>query len=91
MLKPSNFTTKPWGCVFQKSEAETIATNIMVILKRTGDEWRELTFEEYKTERLKDGNFSEWKEKNYFEQVYPYCQSPETAATFSPSWAEIKE
>jgi len=66
MKRPSDFTVQPWGSVLQKSEAETIAANIMVILKRTGDEWRSLTWDEYKTERLKDGSFTEG-EKVYFD------------------------
>lgn len=59
-MKPSFFSSKyPWDSVFGKSECETIAQNIMKILQRTGDEFRTLSFEEYKDERLKDGNFSE--------------------------------
>jgi len=39
--KPSDFTNEPMGSVLQKSEAETVARNIMVILKRTGDTYKE--------------------------------------------------
>ena len=53
-MKPSDFLEYPWNSVTKNSEYETIALNIMVILKRTGDEFRELSFDEYKTERLKD-------------------------------------
>lgn len=87
-LKPSDFTFKPFGSVLQKSEAETIAANIMVILKRRGNEWNSLSWDEYKEERLKDGEFSEG-EKRYFDQVIDYCKSPETAMLFSPKWKEI--
>ncbi len=74
------------GSVLQKSEAETIARNIMVILFRTGDTFRPLSWEEYKEERLKDGQFSEG-EKRYFDQVIDYCDSPKTAKLFSKEWA----
>ena len=90
-MKPSNFTMQPWSSVFGKSESETIARNIMVILKRTGDQWRELPWDEYKEERLKDGGFVEWKERPEFDRVQPYTVSPETAALFSPDWKAAKE
>ena len=85
--KPSDFTNDPMGSVLQKSEAETIAQNIMVILKRTGKEFRELSFEEYKREREKDGDFH-IIEKKYFEQIIGYCKSPDTAKLFSKRWAD---
>ncbi len=88
--KPSDFTNKPFASVFRKSESETIARNIMVILSRTGNEFRELSWDEYKKERLKDGEFSE-SEKGYFEKVLPYCVSAEMAARFSDSWTNKTE
>ena len=84
-MKPSNFTKYPWNSITQKSECETIAKNIMLILKRTGDKFRPLTFDEYKSERLKDGNFTE-SEKQYFDKVIDYCKSPDTAKLFSKEW-----
>ena len=86
-MKPSNFTDYPWSSVLQNSESETIAQNIMKILKRTGNEFRPLYWEEYKEERLKDGNFSS-NEKSIFESVITYCKSPQTAILFSKTWAE---
>lgn len=86
-MKPSNFKAFPMGSVMQKSEAETIAHNIMVILSRTGDNFRSLTWDEYKEEREKDGNFSEG-ENIYFYQVINYCISPEAARLLSPVWGE---
>lgn len=74
----------------QKAEAETVAQNIMIILKRTGDEWRELTWEEYKQEREKDGAFSE-REKDYFIRVLGYTVAPEHAARFCPDWGTVYE
>lgn len=87
-MNPSSFTDKPWGCVFYKSECETIARNIMVILERTGNKWRELSWDEYEEERRKDGNFS-IKENGFFHQVLPYTVSEEMARKFSPTWKEI--
>ncbi len=89
-MKPSDFTMQPYNSVLQKSEAETIAANIMVILKRTGDEFRELGWDEYKAERLKDGRFSGIEEM-YFKKVIPYCKSEDTAKLFSPTWNNIVE
>ena len=83
--KPSNFTSTPYGSVLKKSECETIARNIMVILSRTGDKWRVLSWDEYKAERLKDGNFTE-SEKAYFDQVAGFCVAAESAEAFSPGW-----
>ena len=45
-----------------------------------------LTFDEYKSERLKDGNFTN-SEKQYFDMVIGYCKSEDTAKLFSKSWA----
>ncbi len=89
-MKPSDFKkANPMGSVARKSEAETVASNIMTILSRTGDEWRDLEWEEYKEERLKDGNFS-FYEKKYFEQVIGYCKNQDTAILFAPDWAKLK-
>ncbi len=87
-MKPSDFTAHPWSSILYKSEAETIARNIMVILKRTGNEWRELSWEEYKTERLKDGGFTQ-SERRYFDDVIAYTTSPEQAAKFSEVWNKV--
>ena len=59
----------------------------MTILARTGDEWRSLSWEEYKEYRIKNGNFSE-REKRYFDKVIDYCVTPETAKLFSPEWSK---
>lgn len=87
-MKPSDFTTYPWSSRVGKSEAETVAANIMVILKRTGDEWRELPWDEYKAERQKDGKFSE-EERRYFDQVHEFTVSEQTARLFSPTWKNV--
>lgn len=84
-MKPSDFMTHPFASVMQNAESEIVARNIMAILSRTGDTFRLLTWEEYKTERLKDGNFSE-NEKPYFTDVIGYCESEDTAKLFSKAW-----
>ena len=87
--KPSDFKNFPCSSVLQKSESETVAQNIMVILARTGNTFRPLSWKEYKTERLKDGNFSEG-EKGFFKQVTKWCKSAESAQLFSKEWAEVR-
>lgn len=90
-MKPSNFQkASAMASVLQKAEAETVAENIMTILKRTGNTWRRLTYDEYKKERKKDGNYSS-EEEYYFNQVIDFCISPETAKLFSPGWRAVAE
>jgi len=93
-MKPSDFAKIiPMSSVYKKSEHETVATNIMIILKRTGDTFRTLTWEGYKDNRMKDGARTGEvnSEKSYFDAVIPYCISAEKAQTFSPYWAKNKE
>ena len=85
-MNPSDFLINPSSSVFNKSEYETIAANIMVILKRTGNAFRKLSWREYKKERIKDGNFTE-SEKIFFNSVVGYCKSQKSAKSFSPVWA----
>ncbi len=85
-LQPSDFMADPFNSILRKSEAETIARNIMVILNRTGNTWRRLTWEEYEVERKKDGSFT-MSEKTYFEQVIDYCVSAQKALEFCSTWA----
>ena len=85
-MQPSDFTAFPLGSVLDKCEAEVIAIKIMKILSRTGNTFRKLTFEEYRKEREKDGNFEEMLEYMYFKRVWPYCKSAEDAMAFSKVW-----
>jgi hypothetical protein len=98
MKNPSDFVEWPWSSIFRNSEHEQVATNIMVILKRTGNKWRELSWDEYLAERQKDGggntgNYSTshgyLSEQTCFSSVQPYTVSPEKAAEFSGTWAKI--
>jgi hypothetical protein len=85
-LKPSDFAKiYPMNSVYNKSEHETIARNIMLILSRTGNKFRHLSWQEYKKERLKDNNFSDL-EKYYFDNVLRWCVGPKNAKQFSNSW-----
>lgn len=89
-LKPSDFNVFPYSSVKGQTEYETIAANIMTILKRTGDTFRPFDWEEYQSERLKDKNFSE-RERGYFDAVIGYCTNSDTAKLFSPAWKEVAE
>jgi hypothetical protein len=82
---PSDFTEYPWSSVMKKTECEVVAVNIMKILKRTGNAFRPLSWEEYQEEREKDGNFT-IRENRYFNDVIGYCGNAESAATFSKTW-----
>jgi len=85
-LKPSVFTQHPWESLLQKTEAEIVARNIMVIRKRLGDKWP-LTWAEYELERSKDGG-PDWAERGYFDEVMPLIQDAIGAISFSTTWAK---
>lgn len=87
-MKPSDYTRHPYGSVLQENECEAVARNIMVILSRTGDTFRTLSWEEYKAERLKDGNFTH-SEKSYFDRVFGFCVAQESADAFCRNWAKV--
>lgn len=88
-IPPSTFAAiSPMGSAAEKSEAETVARNIMTILSRKGDVFRQMGWGEYKYERLQDGDFSE-KERPYFDNVIHFCRSAETAILFAPGWRRV--
>ena len=86
--KPSNYCSSPMGSISQNCETEIIACNIMRILKKTGDTFRDLSFEEYESARFDDG--AELchidNEKPYFEMVIVHCTSPLAANKFCRGW-----
>jgi hypothetical protein len=84
--KPSDFTNYPYSSVEQNTEREIIACNIMKILSRTGNTWRELTLEEYITERNKDSTKYNQVEKELFLCMKYWCKSAEEAKKFSKEW-----
>jgi hypothetical protein len=89
MKKPSDFAkVSNMASVLQKAEAEIVASNIMVILKRTGDKWRRLGWREYEKERQLDGQFHQM-EQLYFDKVKNFCTTAEKAATFCPGWKRV--
>ena len=91
MTKPSNYLNHPFGSVSQKSECETIARNIMYILSKAGDEFRELSFEEYSEHRLKDKATQRDLdlELYYFNQIVRYCVSENNANRFCGNWYKL--
>jgi len=84
-MTPSDFNTHPADSILQKSEPETIALNIMIILSRTGNTFRMLSKDEYIIERNKDGGFSE-KELPFFDAVVEHTSSLDKAKDFSNYW-----
>ena len=90
-MKPSDYVhVSAMGSVPGKREMEIVAENIMMILARTGNVFRPLSWGEYKAERMDDGNFSE-KEKSHFNHAMKYCKSSETAALFCSGWEKVGE
>jgi hypothetical protein len=87
-ITPSLFKCKPWASITQNSESETIAANIMVILSRTGDKFRDLSWEEYKEERIKDGSFTEGEKKYFDDLIYLAKGDLDKITGFSDSWKE---
>lgn len=94
MATPKDFIKYPWGSVFQNSERETVALNIMKILSRTGDSFRNLSWEEYLEERVKDGggnthNQDYLSEHTCFLDVAKYTTSESGARNFCPDWSKV--
>lgn len=90
-ILPSDFLDHPYDSIFGASEHETIATNIMQILKRTGNTWRVLSEEEYIQECKKDRKYIPDIEIKIFRDVVVHCSTAEAAEEFSPDWrTEIK-
>ncbi len=53
LLRPSLFTMYPGSSILNRMEYEHIALFMMQILARTGDEFRSLSWAEYREERIK--------------------------------------
>lgn len=85
---PSDFLEFPSSSVTGKYEKEMVACNIMVILTRQSNRFRDLIWKEYKYERLKDKNFSN-REHDWFDNVINYCKNEDTARLFSPVWDKV--
>jgi len=94
MATPKDFIKYPWDSVFHNSERETVALNIMKILSRTGNKWRNLSWDEYLDERVKDGggnthNQDYLSEKTCFEDVSKYTTSEDVARRFCLEWNKV--
>jgi hypothetical protein len=86
-MKPSDLKmTQPYDSVFRNSECETVARNIMIILARTGNEFRDLSAQEYSDERRKDGEPASVQEMGVFEKVVFYTKSEDNARHLSKYW-----
>lgn len=86
-MKPSDIAgIYPWNSVERKCESETVARNIAIILARTGDEWKILTWDTYAEERRKDSGVIPQGEFGYFEAVKKYFISEQSARSFSKEW-----
>jgi hypothetical protein len=85
LLKPSDFYLDPFMSVFGNADHESIARGIMAILVEDGDEWREVTWEEYR-DRYNQTDDPILGDFRRFPKVSEYCQSPEKARTFSRNW-----
>ena len=87
---PSDFLLHPFNPILKDFKYERVARNIMVILARTCDTWRDLSWEEYVKEHQKDINKSNWSwilaEKDYFDVVTPSCKTAELAKRFCSTW-----
>jgi len=89
-MKPSDFQNQfPGNSFFSNNEHETVAQNIIVILARTGDTWREISWKEYVKERVKDGKSEYSFEGKLFDKVVDYCISEDGVRSFSPFWRNI--
>lgn len=91
MQRPSQYLTPPREGVLHNEDAEYVALNIMVILVREGNRFKELSWDTYKKHRLLDGNFNETKERPLFDSVVAYTISAATAKDFSPVWRRLYE
>lgn len=91
-MQPLDYASvRPFDSVMKNAECEIVARNILTIIGRGNNEWGGvISWEEYKTERLKDGNFTE-SEKEYFDKVFGFMTSEESVKAFAPNWRELSE
>ena len=88
-MKPSHLLEHPpVNSIVGTQIAERVAHNIIKILCRNGDEWRTLSWQEYKHERQKDhAGLSIYVEYIPFAVVSSYCSNAESARRFSATWS----
>ena len=84
-LKPSHFCSAfPMGSIARSREVEIVASNIMLIRKRRGDEWK-LSWRDYKAEREKDGGIDHG-EQGHFATAMRLIPDAIGAIAFAPAW-----
>lgn len=93
-MKPSKISAiLPMGSIFQNIESEQVAQNIAIILKRTGDEFRLLSRDEYTDECKKDGHkrvlYGDPFSRITYEQIAELMSHPITAATICKEYAYL--
>jgi hypothetical protein len=86
-MKPSDIINIfPYSSVTKDARYEIVAMNIVIILKRTGDKFRLLSFKEYIRERKKDKNGNPENEKVLFDKVINYFKTEDTVRLFCECW-----
>ena len=88
-IKPCHFTGgEGWygriGSIFHKGEFERAAFDLMKILEKNGNEWRELSMEE-----IVDYYDCDNIDEKLYKRIIPYTVSPEKASEFSPGWNKL--
>lgn len=89
-LSPEDFTSFPDTSVANDFKKEQVAQNIMIILARTGNKFRLLSWEEYRKGMMEESAmgdivFSE-SDRPHFEDVKMYCKSASDALRFCKTW-----
>ncbi len=79
MKKPSDFTQNIPNSLFQSNFKEDMFMHIMHILTRTGNEWRSLSWEEYKKEKEKEIELFINHAEKIFYKVRPFTLSADLA------------
>jgi hypothetical protein len=79
-MKPSDLIKiYPWNSIFQKSEHETTACCIARYLYENGNEFRIVSFDEYKESQPN-------ADEKRFLEVIKYFKSEDTIRLFSKDW-----
>lgn len=87
LATPADYISYPWGSILNSTEHEMIARDIMVILYKTGNVFREISFDEYKKEKTKiTKNIINASEESRFMQVVNFCKNPYMANSFCKNW-----
>jgi len=88
-MKPSDFIVTPSPSILHNLQSEIIAKNVMFILSKGKNIFRDLTWEEYKVECSKRGDIIMESAFPHFQNVIKYCKSPITVVLFSSVWMDV--